>query len=78
MTAFRPYRFPLPNLRTVVQGGEYALRIDNGLGEYLVHLGLAKPFIVYSEWSENISRNTQGAAKKPVVRSGYSNEQEDR
>lgn len=44
--------FPLPNLRSVIAGPHYALRIENGLGEYLVRLGLAKPFVAWGEWDE--------------------------
>jgi hypothetical protein len=44
--------FPLPNLRSVIGGPRYALHIENGLGEYLVRLGLAKPFVAWGEWDE--------------------------
>lgn len=44
--------FALPNLRSVVEGPRYALHIENGLGEYLVRLGLAKSFLAYAEWDE--------------------------
>jgi len=44
--------FPLPNLRSVIAGPSYALHIENGLGEYLVRLGLAKPFVAWGEWDE--------------------------
>lgn len=44
--------FPLPNLRSVIAGSQYALHIENGLGEYLVRLGLAKPFVAWGEWDE--------------------------
>lgn len=44
--------FPLPNITSLVAGQRYALTIDNGLGEYLVQLGLAAPFTAYSEWEE--------------------------
>jgi hypothetical protein len=46
--------FPLPNVRGWLQGPEYCLRIDDGLGGHLAEIGLAKPFLVYSEWSEEI------------------------
>jgi hypothetical protein len=44
--------FSLPNLRSALAGDKYALHIENGLGEYLVRLGLAKPFIAWAEWDE--------------------------
>jgi len=47
--------FPLPNLRSLLQGSQHGLTMDDGLGEHLVQLGLAKPFLVYSEWEEKIS-----------------------
>ncbi len=43
--------FPLPNLKCIF-GRQHALYVDNGLGEYLVHLGLAKPFLAFAEWEE--------------------------
>jgi hypothetical protein len=46
--------FPLPNARSLLQGPEYCLYIDNGLGEYLVRLSLAEPFLAYSEWEEEM------------------------
>jgi hypothetical protein len=44
--------FPMPNAYSLVAGQKHALRIDNGLGEYLVQLDLAKPFVAYAEWEE--------------------------
>lgn len=44
--------FPLPNLRSLIAGPRYALHIENGLGEYLVRLGLARPFVAWGEWDE--------------------------
>lgn len=44
--------FPIPNLSALVHGRRHALWLDNGLGEYLVRLGLAKPFVVHAEWGE--------------------------
>jgi hypothetical protein len=44
--------FPLPNLETLLFGRRHALYVDNGLGEHLVTLGLAKPFLAFSEWEE--------------------------
>jgi hypothetical protein len=44
--------FILPNLRSALAGDKYALHIENGLGEYLVQLGLAKPFLAWAEWDE--------------------------
>jgi hypothetical protein len=44
--------FELPNIRSLIAGPAYALHIENGLGEYLVRVGLAKPFVAWSEWDE--------------------------
>jgi hypothetical protein len=46
--------FALPNLRSVLEGEKYALHVENGLGEYLVQLGLAKPFLAWAEWDEPV------------------------
>jgi hypothetical protein len=44
--------FPLPNAQSLLFGQKLALYVDNGLGQYLVELGLAKPFLAYAEWDE--------------------------
>lgn len=44
--------FPLPNLKSLVLGRKHSLFVDNGLGEYLVELGLAKSFLAFAEWDE--------------------------
>jgi hypothetical protein len=44
--------FPLPNLKAWLFGRQHALFVDNGLGQYLVNLGLARPFLAYAEWDE--------------------------
>jgi len=44
--------FGLPNLRSLVFGPEYMLRVDDGLGGHLPALDLAKPFLAYAEWEE--------------------------
>lgn len=44
--------FPLPNLQSILLGPRRALRVDNGLGEYLTQIGLAKSFLAYAEWDE--------------------------
>lgn len=44
--------FVLPNLRSALSGDRYALHIENGLGEYLVRLGIAKSFLGWAEWDE--------------------------
>ncbi len=44
--------FPLPNAMCLIKGPDACLRIDDGLGEYLTRLGLAKSFLAYSEWDE--------------------------
>jgi len=46
--------FPLPNARSLLQGSKYYLWVDDGLGEYLAQLDLAKPFLAWSEWDEEI------------------------
>jgi hypothetical protein len=44
--------FPLPNARSLLQGPKYSLWVDDGLGEYLAQIGLAEPFLAWSEWDE--------------------------
>lgn len=44
--------FVLPNPRSIALGTRYALHIENGLGEHLVRLGIAKPFVAWAEWEE--------------------------
>ena len=44
--------FPLPNLKALALGKQNALFVDNGLGEYLVQLGLARSFLAFAEWDE--------------------------
>ncbi|WP_152670219.1 hypothetical protein [Lysobacter capsici] len=44
--------FPLPNLQSILLGPRHALRVDNGLGEYLTQIGLARSFLAYAEWDE--------------------------
>jgi len=51
--SYHAENFPLPNYLSMVSGPQYCLRIDNGLGGYLETLGIAKPFLVWSEWSED-------------------------
>jgi hypothetical protein len=47
--------FPLPNARSLLQGSRYCLYMDDGLGQHLELLGLAKPFLVFSEWEERLT-----------------------
>lgn len=42
----------LPNPISLVAGKEHALAVDNGLGEYLTRLGLAKTFVASATWRE--------------------------
>ncbi len=50
---------PIPNLNAMIHYDlARALNIDNGLGEYLTHLGLAKSFVVFAEWQETIQSVT--------------------
>ncbi len=44
--------FPIPNPRSILFGARHCLWLDDGLGEHLAHIGIAKPFLVYSEWDE--------------------------
>jgi hypothetical protein len=44
--------FPLPNLQSILFGRKRSLFVDNGLGEYLAQVGLAKPFLAFAEWEE--------------------------
>lgn len=46
--------FPIPNAMSVVLGSSHSLWIDDGLGGHLATLGIAKPFLVWSEWTEEI------------------------
>jgi hypothetical protein len=62
--------FPIPNVRYALaallsssgEARQYALWLDDGLGEHLTHIGLAKSFVLYSEWQEEINPNTEGDA----------------
>jgi hypothetical protein len=51
--------FPLPNARSLLQGARYYLWVDDGLGEYLAQLGLAKPFLAWAEWDEEMPLPSQ-------------------
>jgi len=44
--------FPLPSLSSVIFGPEHALFVDNGLGQELEELGLAKSFLAFAEWTD--------------------------
>lgn len=46
---------PLPNAQYLLNRKAQRLKIDDGLGEYLVRLGLAKPFLLYSEWTDTVN-----------------------
>ncbi len=50
---YHAWCFPVPNARSLLFGKKHCLWIDDGLGNHLVELGLAKPFLVYSEWNES-------------------------
>jgi hypothetical protein len=45
--------FPLPSLISLLFGQKHALFVDNGLGQQLEELGLAKSFLAFAEWSES-------------------------
>jgi hypothetical protein len=51
----------IPNVQSLLKGRMRGLRIDDGLGEYLVRLGLAKPFLLYSEWTDELNGGELGA-----------------
>jgi hypothetical protein len=55
--------FPIPNARSWLQGSEYCLRMDDGLGGYLAEIGLAKPFLAYAEWEEEIKLPARSARR---------------
>jgi hypothetical protein len=57
--------FPLPNLQSVLFGRQRALFVDNGLGEYLAQVGLAKPFLAFAEWEESERPSTAGDIRNP-------------
>lgn len=44
--------FQIPNASCLFLGIDGPIFIDNGLGEYPTHLGLAKSFTAYAEWTE--------------------------
>lgn len=48
--------FPIPNASCLIRGINGAIFIDNGLGEYLTRLGIAKSFLAYAEWEETLKR----------------------
>jgi hypothetical protein len=62
--------FPLPNARSVIQGSEHCLRVDDGLGGHLSTIGLAKPFLAYSEWGETLARDGQGPGQQGGAATG--------
>ena len=43
--------FPITNASCLIKGIDGAIFIDNGLGEHITHLGIAKSFTVFAEWS---------------------------
>ncbi len=69
---YHAWCFPLPNARSLLWGPEYCLWIDDGLGEYLTRIGLAKPFLAYAEWQEEAHPASQPAtqASQPIDRDG--------
>ncbi len=44
--------FLIPNPQSLLLGPQHALHVENGLGAYLVTLGLAQSFLAWSEWEE--------------------------
>lgn len=53
----------MPNARSLIQGPDCCLRMDDGLGGHLSVIGIAKPFLVYSEWDEALPREKRGAGQ---------------
>lgn len=51
---YKAHRFSIPNLRSIFINKRHALRVDDGLGEYLVTLGIARPFLAYSTWKNKL------------------------
>lgn len=56
--------FPLPNARSLLQGPKYYLWIDDGLGEHLAQIGLAQPFLAWSEWDEEAKLSAVTGARE--------------
>jgi hypothetical protein len=54
--SYHARNFSLPNAASLLFGPEHSLGMDDGLGGHLVDLGMAKPFLAYSEWQEEIDR----------------------
>ena len=52
---FKAHRFSIPNIKSIIFNKDYALKVDDGLGEYLVTLKIAKPFLTYAEWNEDLN-----------------------
>lgn len=48
--------FPIPNAACLIFGIDGAVFIDNGLGEYLTQLGIAKSFLAYAKWEETLKQ----------------------
>ena len=43
--------FPIPNAFCLIKGIDGVIFIDNGLGEHITHLGIAKSFTAFAEWT---------------------------
>lgn len=50
--------FPIPNALSLLTGRDCALQIEDGLGEYLARLHLARSFLIYAEWSETMDKGS--------------------
>ncbi len=61
--------FPLPNVRSLIQGSKYCLHMDDGLGGHLPAIGIAKPFLAYSEWEETFARGGRSRSNGEAERS---------
>jgi hypothetical protein len=62
--------FPLPNAKSLLMDSRYCLRMEDGLGGHLAAIGLAKPFLVYSEWQETLARDRQEGSEQADTADG--------
>ena len=47
---YKAHSFSVPNFKSIFIDKENRLNMDDGLGQHMVVLGIAKPFLAYSEW----------------------------
>jgi hypothetical protein len=53
--SYHAQNFPLPSARSLLVDPTYELTLDDGLGGYLETVGLAKSFLAYSTWEEEVA-----------------------